>query len=52
MFGLSNSEVLFYGGIGMMVVCAVLAVVCVVLFVVAGRKLKRKLEEEYGRPQR
>lgn len=52
MFGLSDSEMLFYGGIVMMVVCAVLAVLRVVLFVVAGRKLKRKLEEEYGKPQR
>ncbi|MCI9051913.1 MAG: hypothetical protein HFI05_08320 [Lachnospiraceae bacterium] len=52
MFGLSGSEMLFYGGIVMMVICAVLAAVCVVLFVVDGRKLKRKLEEEYGKPQR
>lgn len=52
MFGLSGSEVLFYGGIGMMVVCVVLAVCCLVLFVFSGRKLKRKLEEEYGKPRR
>ncbi len=51
MFGLSGSELLFYSGIVVMVVSAVLAVICVVLFVVTGRKLKKKLEEEYGKPQ-
>jgi len=50
MFGLSGSEALFYGGIGIMAVAAVLALVCLVVFLLTGKRIKRKLEQEYGRP--
>lgn len=51
MFDLSSSEMLLYGGIAIMVASAVLAILCIVIFKMTGRKLKRKLEQEYGKPQ-
>ena len=49
-FGLSVSNFLFYGGIVIMAAAAM--VICAVVFIFTGRKLKRKLEKEYGKPQR
>lgn len=51
MFYLSESQLLFWGGIGIMSGAAVLAVVCLIVFILTGQKLKKKLEQEYGRPQ-
>jgi len=50
MFDLSKSECLFYGGIVMMAVTVVLAIAGIVVFITTGRRLKRTLEEEYGKP--
>ena len=52
MFGLSESELFFYGGIALMVAAGILAVLCIVIFTCTGRKLKKKLEQEYGKPHR
>lgn len=52
MFGLSGSEALFYGGLAVMIITVTLAAVCAVIFTMTGRKLKRRLEQEYGKPQR
>lgn len=52
MAGLSESELLLYGGIAVMIVTVVLSVICTILFWVTGRKIKRKLTEEYGKPIR
>ncbi len=52
MFGLSGSEVLFYGGIAVMAGTAILAVVSLAVLIGTGRRLKRKLEKEYGKPRR
>lgn len=49
-FGLSGSELLFYGGIAVMAAVLVLTGICILVFIVTGRKLKVKLEEEYGKP--
>ncbi len=35
-----------------MAAAAAAMVICAVIFTVTGRKLKRKLEQEYGKPQR
>ena len=51
MFYISESQLLFWGGIGKMSGTAVLAAVCLIIFTVTGKKLKKKLEQEYGRPQ-
>lgn len=47
----SETELLYWGGIGVMAGAVVLAVICLSVFLVTGRKLKKKMEEEYGRPQ-
>lgn len=47
---LSGSELLLYGGIVCMAAAAVLGVVAAVVITVTGRKLRRKLEQEYGKP--
>lgn len=42
---------MFYGGLITMVTAAVGMVLCAVIFTVTGRKLKKRLEQEYGKPQ-
>lgn len=49
---LSESELLFWGGIAIMAAAATLAIICVIVFICTGRKLKRKLEKEYGKLQK
>jgi len=51
MFGWTQSEMLLYGGITIMAAAGVLTVVCIVVFTLTGRKLKKELEQEYGKPQ-
>ena len=48
MSGLSASQLLFYGGIGVMALAVLAAVLAGVAFTLSGRRLRRKLEEEYG----
>ena len=52
MFGLSNSELLFYGGIGIMATAAAAALPCIIIFRHKGKKLKEKLKQEYGELRR
>lgn len=47
---LSVSEGLLYGGIAAMVATVVVTVIGIVIFMLTGGKLKKKLEEEYGKP--
>lgn len=47
---LSVSEKLLYGGIVGMAVVAALVITGIVIFAITRRKIKRKLEEEYGKP--
>lgn len=51
MAGWTESEMFLYGGIGIMGAVGILAVVSIVAFTLTGRRLKRKLEQEYGKPQ-
>lgn len=48
MWRLPESEVLFYGGIAVMSVAVVLALLCIIVFTLSGRRIRRKLEQEYG----
>ncbi len=50
MFGVLKGELLLYGGLGAMTMAVLGAVLCTVIFILAGRRLKKKLEKEYGRP--
>lgn len=52
MFGLPGSESLFYAGIFLMLIVVVSAVICMIMFRYTGKKLKKKLDEEYGVSQR
>lgn len=47
---LSGSEWLFYGGISVMILTVVLAVLRIAIYILSGKKLKKKLEQEYGKP--
>ncbi len=49
---ISQSELLFLGGIMAMALTVVLTIVCLTVFIITGRKLKKKLDLEYGKPQR
>ena len=51
MSDLSGSELLLYGGLAVMAVSVVAAVVCLLVFTSTGRKLKKKMEREYGKPE-
>ena len=48
MSGLSASQLLFYGGIGVMALAVLAAVLAGAAFTLSGRRLRRKLEAEYG----
>lgn len=45
----SESELWFYGGIVLMTAAVVLTVLCIIIFNISGRKLRNKLEKEYGK---
>ena len=45
----NESELLFYGGILLMVLAVILACIFIVIFTVTGRRIKKKLYEEYGK---
>ena len=51
MLQLSGGEWLFYGGISIMGTAVMLAIVCVAVFGISGKTLKKQLEEEYGKPE-
>ncbi len=49
--GLSGSQWLFYGGLALMAVSLLLGLICLGALCFTGRKLKKRLEEEYGKPR-
>ncbi len=49
MFGLSQSEMLLYGGIILMAVSALSSGICIAIFRMTGKKIEKKLEQDYGR---
>lgn len=52
MLDLSQSELLLWGGIAVMAISTGVGIISIALSAVTGRKLKKKLEKEYGKPQR
>lgn len=50
MLGLSGSDILFLTGIVFMAAASMTAIICVVVFTLTGRKLRERLEQEYGKP--
>ena len=51
MWNVSVSELLFYGGLIGMGMTMILVILAAVIFRITGKKLKKKLEEEYGKIQ-
>lgn len=52
MFKLSGSEVLFYGGLAVMCISVLLAAICTTALKISGKRLRKKLDLEYGKPYR
>ncbi|MCI8886476.1 MAG: hypothetical protein HFG70_00150 [Hungatella sp.] len=52
MLYVSEGQWLFWGGIAVMSVAAVLAAAGMIIFTLTGRRIKKKLEQEYGKPGR
>ncbi|GFI70578.1 hypothetical protein IMSAG249_02407 [Lachnospiraceae bacterium] len=52
MAGLSGSEQLFYGGIALMVIAVIVSGICTIIFKIMGKKIRHKLEQEYGKLDR
>lgn len=45
-------ERLWLCGIGLMVVAVLILIISVIAYLVSGKKLRKTLEQEYGKPQR
>lgn len=45
-----ESEMFLYAGIAIMVISALAALSVGIMFAMKGKKLRQKLEEEYGKP--
>ena len=52
MAGLASYEVWCYGGIAIMVLAGILLAVQAIVFFVKRQSISRKLDEEYGQPQK
>ncbi|MGN0158805.1 MAG: hypothetical protein ACI39W_06675 [Brotaphodocola sp.] len=52
MLHLSGSELLFWGGILIMISSVIAAFAGMIVFVLTGRMIRRQLEREYGKPER
>lgn len=49
MLHLSSSEMLLYGGVAIMLAAVVSAAITTAIFKLTGKRLKEKLEKEYGK---
>ena len=45
----TTSEILFYGGIALVSFAVFFALACIIIFKITGQKLKKTLEQEYGK---
>lgn len=51
MLGFSQVDIWFYGGIAIMILAVLAGIGDIVVFGITGKKLRNKLEKEYGNPQ-
>ena len=51
MLGFSQVDIWFYGGIAIMILAVLAVIGDIVVFGITGKKLRNKLEKEYGKPQ-
>lgn len=47
----SQVDIWFYGGIAIMILAVLAGIGDIVVFGITGKKLRNKLEKEYGKPQ-
>lgn len=52
MAGWTQSELFLYGGIALMGTACALGAVSALVFRITGKRLKRRLEQDYGKPRR
>lgn len=48
MLGISESELLLYSGIVLMSAAILLALLSIIIFVMTGKQIRKKLQQEYG----
>lgn len=51
MLGFSQVDIWFYGGIAIMILAVLAGIGDIVVFGITRKKLRNKLEKEYGKPQ-
>lgn len=47
-----DSELLFYGGLTVMGAAAALTLAGILIFTITGKRIRKRLEQEYGKPVR
>jgi len=47
----TTNELLFYGGIALMCASVLAAVISITIFRMSGKRIKTRLEAEYGKPK-
>lgn len=52
MFHLTQGEMFLYGGIAALAIAFVSTVVCIIIFRITGKKIRQKLEQDYGKKYR
>lgn len=45
---MDSSELIFYCGIALAVAAVIIALICAAVFAVTGKRLRKRLEQEYG----
>lgn len=48
---LASCEMFFYGGIAIAAAAGILALICAIIFAFTGKRLRKRLEQEYGKPR-
>lgn len=51
LFGLASYDLLFYLGMAVMSIAVSFAILFLVIFKISGKRLKMKLDKEYGEPE-
>lgn len=49
MLHLTQGEIFLYCGVAALVFAVVSAIVCIIIFTVTGKKIRQKLEQDYGK---
>ena len=47
----TSVEMWLYGGIALIFLALFLAILCLIIFRITGRRIHKQMEQEYGKPQ-